>query len=142
MSGQGARVDSADTDDPGLDQVAFEAALGAPAGRANGRVAHDEAGDPDAVGLVVLVVDAGVADMRGGHHDYLTVVARVSQCLLVTAHAGREDGFAHRLANRPVDLTCERAAILQDEHRRLAGLESLLRRQTSFPFRTVGTPCR
>ena len=51
-------------------------------------------------GLVVLVVDAGVADVRRGHDDDLAVVAGVGERLLVAGHPGGEhrlaDGLAHR----------------------------------------------
>ena len=73
----------------------------APVRRAAGRVAHDVAGDPDPAGLGVLVVDAGVADVRRGHHDDLAVVRRVGERLLVAGHAGGEDRLAERLALAP-----------------------------------------
>ena len=59
-----------------------------------GRVAHDVAGDPDPARLAVLVVHAGVADVRRGHHDDLAVVGGVGQRLLVAGHAGGEHGLA------------------------------------------------
>ena len=143
VSGQRAGVDAADTHDALLDQLVLEGAPGAPAGGPNGRVAHDVAGDPDAAGLVVLVVDAGVADVRCGHDDDLAVVARVGQRLLVAAHAGGEHGLTNGLADRSVGVTTECAAVLQDEDRGLAAGEmSGLLSHTSAPFRTVGRPRR
>ena len=66
-------------------------------------------------GLRVLVVDAGVADLRGGHDDDLAVVARVGERLLVAGHAGVEDGLAEGLADGAVGLAAEGAAVLEHE---------------------------
>jgi hypothetical protein len=62
---------------------------------------HDVAGHPDATGLRVLVVDPGVADVRGGLDHDLPVVRRVGERLLVAGHAGGEDGFAERSPPAP-----------------------------------------
>ena len=67
-------------------------------------------------GLGVLVVDAGVADVRGGHDDDLAVVGGVGQRLLVAGHAGGEDGLAEGLPHRAVGAAAEGAAVLQDEY--------------------------
>src|SRR5699024_9018565 len=75
--------------------------------------------DPDPVRLRVLVVDPGVADMRGGHPDHLTVVRRVGQSLLIAGHPGGEDRLSERLAPGTVGLTREGAAVLEDEDRGL-----------------------
>ena len=75
VAGQRAGVDAADADDALVAQLVVEAADAAPVGRHAGGVADDVAGDPDARGLGVLVVHAGVADVRGRHHDDLAVVA-------------------------------------------------------------------
>ena len=85
---------------PSSRELVLQVAGGAPVRRPPGRVAHDVAGDPDPVRLVVLVVDAGVADVRRGLHDDLPVVGRVGQRLLVAGHAGGEDGLAEGLARR------------------------------------------
>ena len=107
VPGEGAGVDAADADDALVAQLVVELAARAPARRAARGVAHDVAGDPDRRGLGVLVVDAGVADVRGGHHDDLPVVRRVGQRLLVAGHAGGEDGLAERLADGAVRLAAE-----------------------------------
>ena len=83
-----------------------------------GGVADDVPGHPDPAGLGVLVVHAGVADVRGGHHDDLAVVRRVGQRLLVAGHAGGEDGLAEGLALGAEGLAAEGAAVLEDEQRR------------------------
>jgi hypothetical protein len=164
VSGQRSRVDTADADDSRLDQLILKRAPRAPAGGPNGRVAHDVTGDPDAGRLVVLIIDAGVADVRRGHHHDLAVIARVGQRLLVTAHACREHGFTNGLTNRSIGGAHKCAAILQNQDRGLtvpehgftwhcAGrvrwflVQGLLSGhggacQASSPFRTVGTPCR
>ena len=99
VPGQRAGVDPADADHALGDQVVLQRALRAPAGGPHRGVAHDVAGDPDPARLVVLVVDAGVADVRRGHDDDLPVVAGVGQRLLVAGHAGGEDGLADGLAD-------------------------------------------
>ncbi len=115
VPGERPGVDAADADDAlGLELV-VQRALRAPVGRPAGRIAHDVAGHPDAARLVVLVVDAGVADVRGGLHDDLAVVGRIGQRLLIAGHRGREDRLAERLAPRAVRLAGERAPVLEDE---------------------------
>ena len=81
------------------------------------RVAHGVAGDPDLVAatLGVLVVPAGVADLRrGGDHD-LAVIAGVGQRLLVARHAGGEHRLAERLADRAERCAGEDPAVLEDQ---------------------------
>ena len=117
VAGQRTGVDAADADDALVAQVVVQAAHAAPAGRDAGRVAHDVAGDPDAGGLGVLVVHAGVADVRGRHHDDLAVVAGVGQRLLVAGHAGGEDRLAEGLALGSERLTAKGAPVLEDQDR-------------------------
>ena len=117
VAGQRTGVDAADADDALVAQVVVQAAHAAPAGRDAGRVAHDVAGDPDAGGLGVLVVHAGVADVRGRHHDDLAVVAGVGQRLLVAGHAGGEDRLAEGLALGSERLTAKGATVLEDHDR-------------------------
>ena len=87
--------------------------------RAPGGVADDVPGHPDPVGLRVLVVDAGVADVRSRHHDDLAVVRRVGERLLVAGHAGVEDRLAEGLPLGAVRLAAEGAAVLEDQQCRL-----------------------
>ena len=122
VAGQGAGVDAGDADDALLAEVVVERPGGAPARRHAGRVAHDVAADPDAAGLGVLVVHAGVADVRGGHHHDLAVVRRIGQRLLVAGHAGREHRFAERLADGAEAVAAEGPAVLEDEERLHLGL--------------------
>ena len=124
VAGQRAGVDAADADDALVAQVVVEAAHAAPAGRDAGGVAHDVAGDPDARGLGVLVVHAGVADVRGRHHDDLAVVAGVGQRLLVAGHAGGEDRLAEGLALGSERLTAKGATVLEDHERCGVGRQS------------------
>ncbi len=121
VAGEGAGVDAADADDALPGQLLVQGAPGTPVGGDAGRVAHDVAGDPDAAGLRVLVVDAGVADVRRGHHDDLAVVRRVGQRLLVAGHAGGEHRLAEGLPHRSVGTAAEDAAVLQDEYGGHAG---------------------
>ncbi len=86
-----------------------------PAGGEPGRLAHHVAADPDPPGFGVFVVDAGVADVRGGHGDDLAAVRGVGQRLLVSGHAGVEDHLAERLALRAEGGAVQRGAILKHQ---------------------------
>ncbi len=119
VSCQRPGVDLAHADDALVGELVLELAGGAPVGRPEGGVAHDVARRPDARALVVLAVDAGVADVRGRHDDDLPVVARVGEGLLVAGHAGREDRLSDGLAERAVGRASEGAAVLEHEHRGL-----------------------
>ena len=102
-------------------QLLVQRTTGPPARRDPGGVADHVAGDPDPARLVVLVVPAGVADVRrGGHHD-LAVVAGVGERLLVTRHPGGEHRLAEGLPHRSERPAAERAAVLQNEQSRWTG---------------------
>ena len=113
----GQRPGAADGDagDALVAQVGIQVAGGPPAGGEPGGLAHHVAADPDPAGLGVFVVDAGVADVRGGHGDDLAVVRGIGQRLLVTGHPGVEDHLAERLAVRAEGRAVQRGAVLQDE---------------------------
>ena len=96
-------------------QVGIQVTGGPPAGGEPGWLAHHVAADPDPAGLGVFVVDAGVADVRGGHGDDLAAVRGIGQRLLVTGHPGVEDHLAERLAVRAEGRAVQRGAVLQDE---------------------------
>ena len=66
VPGQRPGVDLAHADDALGLQLVVQAAPGAPVRREPGRIADHVAGDPDPARLVVLVVPAGVADVRRG----------------------------------------------------------------------------
>ena len=87
-----ARVDVGDADDAVARKVGVERLLRAIVRDDRALFADDEAGDlrlvVDALG--VLIVDAGVADLRRGHRHDLTGVRRIGQHFLVAGHAGRE----------------------------------------------------
>jgi hypothetical protein len=136
VAGQRAGVDAGDPHDALGAQLVVEAAPRAPAGRHPRGVAHDVARDPEAVGLAVLVVDAGVADVRRGHHHDLAVVGRVGQRLLVAGHAGVEDGLAEGLARGAVGPPAEGPAVLEHEEGVAPGAHA------GFPSSTVGVPRR
>ena len=91
---QSARVDTGDAGHVVRSEELAEVALAAPAARAPGEIADDQAA---AVRLARLVVDAGhavVADVRVGERDDLAGVGRVGEDLLVTAQRGVEHDLA------------------------------------------------
>ncbi len=122
VAGERPGVDAADPHDALGAQLLIEAAPRSPRARPARRVAHDVARDPHPAALRILVVHAGVADVRGGLHHDLTRVARIGQGFLIAGHAGREDRFAEGLPRRAVRGAGEAAAVFEHEHRsRLAG---------------------
>ena len=90
LARQTAGVDAGKANDLLRLEVLVERYLAAPVGRVLAHLAHDEAGNPALAGLVVVKVDAVVADERVGHGNDLTVVGRVGQDLLIAGHAGVE----------------------------------------------------
>ena len=118
VPGQRPGVDVGDRDDPLLRQLNPEGAPRAPARRRTRGVAHDVPRHPDPARLIVLVVPAGVPDVRRrGDHD-LAAVARVGQRLLVTRHRGGEDRLSEHLALGPEGSAHEGPSVLQDHQRR------------------------
>src|SRR6202034_649749 len=103
-----------------------------------GGLADHVAADPDPVRLLVLVVDAGVADVRRGHGDDLAAVGGVGQRLLVAGHAGVEHHLPERLAVASEPGAAQRRAVLEDQHRARSGVAH----RVTFPSRTVAVPRR
>src|SRR5256712_3993141 len=112
---QRARVDVLDTHDAVAPEVLVEARAGAEVRRDGRRLFDDEPVDPRPPRLLVLLVDAVVADHRVGHRDDLPSIRRIGQDLLIPLHGGIEDdltrGFSLR-AERPAP---ERAPVAQHE---------------------------
>src|SRR5699024_8614165 len=123
-------------------ELGLEGALGAPAARADRRVAQDEPVRPDAPGLLVLGVPPGVADVRGGHDDDLPAVSRVGQCLLVAGHARGEDGLTDGLAERAIGTTGEGASVLEHQECGLGGLVGTGAHGRASPSAAVVRPRR
>ena len=139
VPGQRAGVDAGDADHALRLQLVVEAAPRPPVAGDPGRVADDVAGHPDPRRLLILVVDAGVADVRRGHHHDLAVVRRVGERLLVAGHAGVEDRLAEGLALGAVALAVEGATVLEDQDRWGKRGQS---RSPSPPHWTVVKGCR
>ena len=113
-----AGVDAGDADDALADEFVLQRAGGPPVRRARRGIADRVAGHPDlvAAALGVLVVPAGVADLRrGGHHD-LAVVAGIGERLLVTGHAGGEHRLTEGLADGPERGAREDPSVLEDQY--------------------------
>ena len=111
----GAGVDAADADDAVADERVVERLVGAPVGDDARGVAHDVARHPDAAGLGVFVVHAGVADVRRGLQHDLAGVRGIGEGLLVAGHAGREDHLAEGRAARAVGAPDVAGAVLEHE---------------------------
>ena len=115
VPGQGAGVDLAHADHALGLQLVVEAAPRAPVRRQPRRIAHHVAGHPDPARLVVLVVPAGVADVRRGGDHHLPVVAGVGQGLLIAGHRRDESGLTEGFADRAERSAPEGSAILQHQ---------------------------
>ena len=132
VPGQRAGVDLAHADDALRPQLVLQAAPGPPVGWHPGRVADDVAGHPDPARLVVLVVPAGVADVRRGGDHHLAVVAGVGQGFLVARHAGGEDRLAEGLPDRAERVAVERPAVFEHQQGRRAGRRAALESAASM----------
>lgn len=93
-----AGVDVAQADDAVLGEVVVQAAFGTPVAHVRRGITHNVSGNPDAGGLRVFAVDAGIADVRERLHNDLAIVARIGERLLVSGHTGGEDDLTGRLA--------------------------------------------
>ena len=117
VANQGAGIDAANANDPLLYHLFAQAALCAPVGYALCKVADNEASNPDAVsvGLVVLIIPTGIANVRrGGYHD-LAVVGRVRHGFLVAGHRRGEYGLAQGGAGGAKAITTEGAPVRENE---------------------------
>ena len=113
LAGQTAGINAGQTDNLLRLEVLVERYLAAPVGRVFAHLAHDKAGNPAFAGLVVVKVDAVVADERVGHGNDLTVVGRVGQNLLIACHAGVEYDLTDALSFVADCGTLEQSAVRQ-----------------------------
>ena len=123
MADDGAGIHTGDTDDALTNQFILEGPGGPPVRRARGRIAHDIAGHPDPVvaALAVLLVPAGIADLRRGGDDDLAVIAGIGERLLVARHPGGEHRLAEGLADRTECRPGMDTPVLEDENGLLLG---------------------
>ena len=122
VPGEGAGVDAADPDNTLSFQGIVQAELRSPTGGHARRISHDVARHPDPRGLVVLVVPAGVADVRGGGDHDLAVVAGVGQGFLIPGHCRGEHGFSERLPSGSEAVPVKGATVLQNQDGRGRGI--------------------
>ena len=117
MANQGAGINAADANDTLLFHLLAQAALRAPVRNALREVADDEARNPDvvAVGLIVLVVPTGIANVRRCGNHNLAVVRRVRHGLLVAGHRRGEYGLAQGGAGGAKAITAEGAPVRENE---------------------------
>ena len=113
LAGQTAGIDAGKANDLLRLEVLVECYLAAPVGRVFAHLAHDKAGNPAFAGLVVVKVDAVVADQRVRHGNDLTVVGRVGQNLLIACHAGVEYDLTDALSFVADCGTLEQSAVRQ-----------------------------
>ena len=117
MAYQGAGIDAANTDDALLLHLFTQAALCAPVGYALGEVADNEASNPNtvAVGLIVLVIPPGIANMRRCGNHNLAVVGRVRHGFLVAGHRRGKYGLTQGGAGGTKAITAEGAPVRENE---------------------------
>lgn len=136
-----AGVDVAQADDAVLGEVVVQAAFGTPVAHVRRGITHNVSGNPDAGGLRVFAVDAGIADVRERLHNDLAIVARISERLLVSGHTGGEDDLTGRLAEGAVWLPHIYLSVFQNEdcivlviHRNCDGPGLVLAHQNPLMF--------
>ena len=143
-----AGIDPREPDDVLPREFVLQRSARPPARDTSRRVSHHEPGHPDLRicgvtggpdGLVVLVVPAGVADLRRGGHDDLPVVAGVGECFLVSGHARAEHGLAEGLSDRTERRATENPSVFEDQHRG-AGSECSAAHALSPFFSTAPEP--
>ena len=139
MTRDGAGVDPADADDAVADERVVERLVGAPVRDDARRVAHDVARHPDAPGLGVFVVHAGVADVRRGLQHDLAGVRGIGEGLLVAGHAGGEDHLAEGRAARAVGAPDVAGAVLEHEDGGVGVAQG--GQCVAFPSWVVGEEC-
>jgi hypothetical protein len=91
---QAAGVDLGDADDAVLVQVVRQRHRGAPLVAVSGGAAHDQPGGMHGGRFDVVVVAAGVADVRIGQGDDLAAVGRIGEDFLIAGHRRVEHDFA------------------------------------------------
>jgi len=106
-AGQLAGVEPGDGDHVLGLEVGIEALAHAEVRGQDRQVANHQTCGMHPVGLDVLCVHTGVADVRIGQRDDLAAVARVGQDFLITRHGSVEHHLADRAANRADTLAVE-----------------------------------
>jgi hypothetical protein len=122
VPGEGTGVYALHAEDAALLQVGAQGALAGPVAVVRGVLAHQDGGGLDTVGLVFAWYDTVVADKWVGEEQYLPLVRRVREGLLVADHARREDDLARHLALSSEAPTPEDRPVLKDQGRPAAPL--------------------
>ena len=105
---------------PWRGQIGVEPLRHAEVAGQDGQIADDEPGRLDPLGLLVLRVDADVADVRIGQGDELAQVGGVRQDLLIAGHGGVEDHLADAGTVGADRGSPEDRAVFQDQNRGLS----------------------
>ena len=119
MPHQGPGVDAGDANYPMLLEPGRQALLAAPAAGPWGQLAGNHPARMGPIGLLVLGVNARIAQFRIGKGDELALIARVGDDLLVAGHAGVEDHFTNRATAGPKGLTAQHQTIGQHQQGRV-----------------------
>src|SRR5690606_33813433 len=111
-----ASVDAGDGHDAFVAQVGWQHTLRTEVGSRDGHVPHDKSGGEHAARFAVLVVDAGIADMRIREGNDLTAIAGISQDFLVARHGRIENYLGNRRAWRSYRHTPKHGTICQSQN--------------------------
>ena len=114
------RVDTRDSDHATLEEIILQGPCSPPRRVTWRGLTHDKARDRRTLRLTILVVDAVVADQGIRHHNVLPRVRRIGEDLLVPSHGRIEDDLSQRRPGRSEAVAVEAAAVLQQEIRRVA----------------------
>ncbi len=125
VAGQGASVDVAHPDNALRTQLETQISTRAPVGGEPGGVAYHIASDPDPARFAVLVVPAGIADVRSGRDHHLAVIAGIGQGLLIAGHAGRENRLAKGLTHSAKGPPVKAASVFKHQKRRRMRLKAV-----------------
>ena len=124
--GERARVEAIKADDAAALQPCIEIALGPVIGRTRDRRMNDDAAHCGArreiAGLDILVVGAGISDVRKGEGDDLPGIGWIGEDFLITRHRRVETDFADGRARGAEPKPFEHHAIRQNEEGGRAGL--------------------
>ena len=90
-------INSLDTDDSLINELCFKILLAAPITRQCRWVAHNKSCNPILLGFIIVIINSRISNVRRCHHNYLLVIRRISQGLLISGHSSLEYRFTECL---------------------------------------------